>query len=50
MADIIFVAGQALSIGGLAYGWFLVLNYCEPAGVARAPRDKTALLHHLAMA
>ena len=50
MADLIFLAGQALSISGLAYGWFLVLTYRDDAGVARAPADKTALLHHVAMA
>jgi hypothetical protein len=50
MTDLIFVAGQALSIGGLAYGWYLVLTHCDGAGAARAGADKLALLHHLAMA
>lgn len=50
MADLIFLAGQAFSISGLAYGWFIALTYCEQTIDARIRRDKPALLHHLAIA
>ena len=50
MADILFAAGQALSVIGLAYGWYLSLTYCEPADEVSPVREKAALLHHLAMA
>ena len=41
-----FAAGQVLSVAGLAYGWYLSLTYCDYADKAR---EKTTLLHHLAM-
>ena len=44
-----FAAGQVLSVAGLAYGWYLSLTYCDYADKARAAREKTTLLHHLAM-
>ena len=50
MADFVWLAGQALSVCGLAYGWFLVLTYCDTVTDARIRRDEPALLHHLAMA
>ena len=49
MADVLFAAGQALSVAGLAYGWYLSLTYCDRTDEARAVREKTTLLHHLAM-
>lgn len=50
MADIMFTAGQVLSVMGLAYGWYLTLTCSDPAAATPAIREKTALLHHLAMA
>jgi hypothetical protein len=50
MADALFTAGQVLSVVGLAYGWFLSLTCCDYTDATRAIRDKTRLLHHLAMA
>ena len=50
MTDLMFVAGQALSISGLAYGWFLVLTYSGHAGASRTSGESTASLHHVAMA
>jgi len=45
-----FTAGQVLSVMGLAYGWYLTLTCSGPAAATPAIREKTALLHHLAMA
>ena len=50
MVDLVFLTGQALSIIGLAYGWFIVLTYRDPVSESRVRCDKAALLHHLAMA
>ena len=50
MTDLVSLAGQTLSVCGLAYGWFLALTYCEQATDAHARGDRPALLHHLAMA
>jgi hypothetical protein len=50
MADVLFAAGQALSMAGLVYGWYLALTYCDHSDEMRAERAKAALLHHLAMA
>jgi hypothetical protein len=50
MADFVGLAGQALSVGGLLYGWYVTLAYCDEAADARAGGDKQVLLHHLAMA
>jgi hypothetical protein len=51
MIDLLFSAGQALSVIGLAYGAFLALTYREQANETRANHDrKIALLHHLTMA
>lgn len=50
MADILMVVGQALSVTGLLYGWYLTLTFCaEPADENAARRD-LPLLHHIAMA
>jgi hypothetical protein len=45
-----FTAGQVLSVMGLAYGWYLSLACGDRVAAAPAVREKTALLHHLAMA
>ena len=50
MSDLLFPAGQVLSVLGLVYGWFLSLTYCERADEMDKVREKAGLLHHLAMA
>jgi len=50
MADLVWLAGQTLSVCGLAYGWYVALTYCDRVTDAPARGDTTALLHHLAMA
>ena len=50
MADYFFLAGQVLSVIGLAYGGFLSLVFCYQADDMREVREKAMLLHHLAMA
>jgi hypothetical protein len=50
MIDLIFLAGQALSAIGLAYGAFLSLTYRTHGGDAREKRAGAMSLHHLAAA
>lgn len=50
MMDWLFMAGQALSLCGLAYGWYLVLIYCGYAGGPRVRDEHAMLLHHAARA
>ena len=50
MIDLFFVAGQALSAIGLAFGGYLSLTYRSGVGDAREMRAPTACLHHLAAA
>lgn len=50
MADLFMIAGQALSVGGLLYGWYLSLLFCEHAGAAPTACGDRILLHHIAMA
>ena len=47
MIDLIFVAGQAVSVIGLAYGGYLSLTYRSHFGDAREKRAGTACVHHL---
>jgi hypothetical protein len=48
MIDLIFVAGQAVSVIGLAYGGYLSLTYRSRFGDAPEKRAGTAYVHHLA--
>lgn len=50
MADLLVIAGQALSVIGLVYGWYLSLLYCGGDSEVPANRGEVILLHHLAMA
>jgi hypothetical protein len=50
MIDLLYAAGQVLSVAGLAYGWYLSLTYCAPADAASTRCKDKALLHHWAMA
>lgn len=50
MADLLVTAGQALSVIGLGYGWYLTLVYCDNDCAAPTDRGEAVLLHHLAMA
>ena len=47
--DLVVLAGQALSVIGLACGWYAAITYDE-ATDRRARRSTPVLLHHLAMA
>ena len=50
MADLLMIAGQALSVCGLLYGWYLSLLFCNCADDEIAAHSKRMLLHHVAMA
>lgn len=50
MADALMVAGQALSVCGLLYGWYLSLLFCDCADEEITARGEIVLLHHIAMA
>jgi hypothetical protein len=49
LADLLVTAGQALSVIGLGYGWYLTLLFCENDIEAPTARGEAVLLHHLAM-
>ena len=50
MADVLMVTGQALSVTGLLYGWYLSLWFGAGRTEESASRSNVALLHHIAMA
>ena len=50
MIDLILVAGQPVSVIGLAYGGYLSLSYRFRFGDAREKRTGTACVHHRAAA
>jgi hypothetical protein len=50
MIDLILVAGQPVSVIGLAYGGYLSLSYRFRFGDAREKRPGTACVHHRAAA
>ena len=51
MLDLIVLAGQALSVIGLGYGWYVAITYDDGAiERRRTRRSPPPLLHHLAMA
>jgi hypothetical protein len=50
MIDLLFSAGQALSVIGLAYGGYLSLCKSGLTDSAREASRKTASVHHEAMA
>lgn len=50
MADLLVIAGQALSVIGLGYGWYLTLLFCDNDIEVPTARGEVVLLHHMAMA
>jgi len=50
MIDLLFSAGQALSVIGLAYGGYLSLSTGRFTASAYEARRKTTAVHHVAMA
>jgi hypothetical protein len=50
MIDLLFSAGQALSVIGLAYGGYLSLSKSALTESASEARRKTTPVHHVAMA
>ena len=50
MIDLLFSAGQALSVIGLAYGGYLSLSTRGLTESARNASCKTTPVHHVAMA
>jgi len=50
MIDLLFSAGQALSVIGLAYGGYLSLSTGRFTAGAHEARRKTTAVHHVAMA
>ncbi len=49
MIDVLVIAGQALSVSGLLYGWYLSLLFGDCVDEEITARSNTALLHHIAM-
>ena len=50
MIDLLFSAGQAFSVIGLAYGCYLSLSNSGLTESAREASRKTTPVHHVAMA